>query len=38
MIPTSEIKIAVIIEEANVAEAARLAHAAFGLEHGPYTV
>ena len=38
MITTSEIKIAVIIDETHVAEAANLAHAAFGLEHGPYTV
>ncbi len=38
MITTSEIKIAVIIEEADIAEAANLAHAAFGLEQGPYTV
>ena len=38
MITTSEIKIAVIIEEADVAVAARLAHGAFGLERGPYTV
>ena len=38
MITTSEIKIAVIIEEASVAEAANVAHAAFGLENGPYTV
>jgi aspartate kinase len=32
MISTSEIKIAVIIEEARIAEAAQLAHAAFGLD------
>lgn len=32
MISTSEIKIAVIIEEDKVAEAAKLAHAGFGLE------
>ena len=32
MISTSEIKIAVIIEESEVAEAAKLAHAAFGLD------
>ena len=32
MISTSEIKIAVIIEESLINEAARLAHAAFGLE------
>ena len=38
MISTSEIKIAVIIDEAEVAEAANLAHACFGLEQGPYTV
>ncbi len=38
MISTSEIKIAVIIDEASVAEAANLTHAGFGLEHGPYTV
>jgi aspartate kinase len=38
MISTSEIKIAVIIEEAAVAEAANLTHAEFGLERGPYTV
>jgi aspartate kinase len=38
MISTSEIKIAVIIEEAAVAEAANLTHAAFGLERGPFTV
>jgi len=31
MISTSEIKIAVIIDEAKIEEAARLAHAAFGL-------
>ena len=38
MISTSEIKIAVIIEEAAVAEAANVTHAAFGLERGPFTV
>jgi aspartate kinase len=32
MISTSEIKIAVIIEEAKIAEAANLAHSAFGLD------
>jgi len=32
MISTSEIKIAVIIEEARIAEAAQLAHAAFGFD------
>ena len=32
MISTSEIKIAVIIEEARIEEAARLAHSAFGLD------
>jgi aspartate kinase len=32
MISTSEIKIAVIIDEAKIAEAAQLAHAAFGLD------
>jgi aspartate kinase len=32
MITTSEIKIAVIIEETQIAEAARLAHSAFGLD------
>jgi aspartate kinase len=32
MISTSEIKIAVIIEEASIAEAAKLAHSAFGLD------
>jgi aspartate kinase len=32
MISTSEIKIAVIIEEAKIAEAAKLAHTAFGLD------
>ncbi len=37
MITTSEIKIAVIIDEASVAEAANLTHAAFGLEQGAYT-
>lgn len=35
MISTSEIKTAVIIEESRIEEAARLAHAAFGLEKGP---
>jgi aspartate kinase len=34
MISTSEIKIAVIIDEAQVDEAARLAHTAFGLDKG----
>ena len=38
MISTSEIKIAVILDEASVQEAANLTHAGFGLEHGPYTV
>ncbi len=38
MITTSEIKIAVIIDEAEVASAANLTHACFGLEQGPYTV
>jgi len=32
MISTSEIKIAVIIEESKIEEAARLTHAAFGLD------
>jgi aspartokinase len=32
MISTSEIKIAVIIEEAKIAEAANLAHSAFDLD------
>jgi aspartate kinase len=32
MISTSEIKIAVILEEARIAEAAKLAHSAFGLD------
>jgi aspartate kinase len=32
MISTSEIKIAVIIEEASIAEAAKLTHSAFGLD------
>ena len=32
MISTSEIKIAVILEEAQIAEAAKLAHTAFGLD------
>jgi aspartate kinase len=32
MISTSEIKIAVILEEAKIAEAAKLAHTAFGLD------
>ena len=32
MISTSEIKIAVILEEASIAEAAKLAHTAFGLD------
>jgi len=31
MISTSEIKIAVVIDEANAAEAANIAHEAFGL-------
>ncbi len=35
MISTSEIKTAVIIEESRIEEAARLAHAAFGLENPP---
>ena len=35
MISTSEIKIAVIIEEADITHAARTAHAAFGLADGP---
>ena len=38
MISTSEIKIAVIIDEEQVAQAANLTHACFGLERGPYTV
>ena len=38
MISTSEIKIAVIIDETAVQEAANLAHANFGLEKGAYTV
>ena len=38
MITTSEIKIAVIIDDAAAAEAAKLTHASFGLESGPYTV
>lgn len=38
MISTSEIKIAVIIEEASAPEAANLTHANFGLEKGPFTV
>ena len=38
MISTSEIKIAVIIEESAIAEAVNLAHSSFGLENGPYTV
>lgn len=33
MISTSEIKIAVIINEADIVSAARLAHTAFGLDH-----
>ena len=37
MITTSEIKIAVIIEEASVNDAARIAHEAFGLEKGEFT-
>jgi aspartate kinase len=36
MISTSEIKIAVIIDEALVGEAASRAHAGFGLDQGPY--
>ena len=36
MITTSEIKIAVIIDEVSVAEAANLTHAAFALEQGAY--
>lgn len=35
MISTSEIKIAVTIEESQADEAARVVHAAFGLEKGP---
>lgn len=38
MISTSEIKIAVIIAEASMVEAANLTHASFGLEKGPSTV
>ena len=38
MISTSEIKIAVIIDESAVQEAANLAHTNFGLESGAYTV
>jgi aspartate kinase len=38
MISTSEIKIAVIIDETAVNEAVNLTHSAFGLEQGPYTV
>ena len=38
MISTSEIKIAVILDEASVQEAANLTHAGFGLENGPYRV
>ena len=38
MISTSEIKIAVIIDESEVVEAANLTHANFGLEQGPYTL
>ena len=38
MISTSEIKIAVILDEAVVQEAANLTHANFGLESGAYTV
>lgn len=38
MISTSEIKIAVIIDESDVGEASNLTHASFGLERGPYTV
>jgi len=34
MISTSEIKIAVILDEASIAEAAQVAHAAFGLDGG----
>lgn len=37
MISTSEIKIAVTIEESHADEAARVVHAAFGLEKGPMT-
>ncbi len=37
MISTSEIKIAVIIDEARAAEAANLTHEYFGLEQGAYT-
>ena len=35
MISTSEIKIAVTIDESQADEAARVVHAAFGLEKGP---
>ncbi len=35
MISTSEIKIAVIIEESDITNAARVAHGAFGLANGP---
>ena len=38
MISTSEIKIAVIIDEAAVGDAANLTHASFGLAQGAYTV
>ncbi len=38
MISTSEIKIAVILDESAVQEAANLTHASFGLESGAYTV
>ena len=38
MITTSEIKIAVIIEESAVAKAVRIAHENFGLDRGPFTV
>ncbi len=35
MISTSEIKIAVIIDEADIKRAANVAHEAFGLASGP---
>ena len=38
MISTSEIKIAVILDEGSVQEAANLTHAGFGLERGAYRV
>ncbi len=38
MISTSEIKIAVILDEVAVQEAANLTHTSFGLESGAYTV